>query len=151
MAAGDLVLFQQFGEGLGNGLHDLDANTFKLGLITSAVTPTANMSDPRFGAGGGTNLATNEVTAGGNYSAGGPTLASLNWSRSGATSTWDVADVTIAQAAGNPTNARWAVIYNSTASNRAVGFIDLGVDRDLSAGSLTLLINAGGVFDLVQA
>jgi hypothetical protein len=47
--------------------------------------------------------------------------------------------VTIAQDAAGFTNARWGIIYNNTDANkRAIAFIDLGSDRSIVSGSLTL-------------
>jgi len=47
--------------------------------------------------------------------------------------------VTINQDASGFTTARWGIIYNNTdASKRAIAFIDLGSDRSIVAGSLTL-------------
>jgi hypothetical protein len=47
--------------------------------------------------------------------------------------------VTIAQDAAGFTNARWGIIYNNTnAAKQAIGFIDLGADRSIVSGSLTL-------------
>lgn len=148
MAAGDLTLFNQFKTDLGKKIHDLSADTFKTGLITSAVTPTASTSDPRWGAGGGTNLATNQVTPGGNYSTGGPTIASTTWTGT-STLTFDGNDISIAQNASNPTNARWAIFYNDTATGKqALGFVDLGATIDLTAGAFAIVWNASGLFTL---
>lgn len=61
MATGDITWFDQALLDLGEKLHDLSSDTFKLGLVTAVVTPATNTSDPRWGAGGGTNLATNKV------------------------------------------------------------------------------------------
>jgi len=44
-------------------------NTVKAGIMTNAVVPGINDSDPRWGAGGSQNYSTAEVTPGGNYSA----------------------------------------------------------------------------------
>ena len=41
MASGDITFFHQFKVDLGNKIHDLDTDTWKVGLITSAVTPAA--------------------------------------------------------------------------------------------------------------
>ena len=67
---------------------------------------------------------------------------------SGGTATFDSAtNPTWAQNASNPTNARYAIIYNDTdASDRAIAFVDLGSTIDMTVGSLTLTWNASGLF-----
>lgn len=149
MAAGDITLFNEFKEDVGQKIHNLSSDTFKLGLVTNAVTPAASTSDPRWGAGGGTNLSSSQVTPGGNYSSGGPTLASSTWSETSGTATFDAADVSIAQNASNPNNARWGIIYNDTSAGKeAVAFVDLGGVTDLSAGAFSITWNASGIFAL---
>jgi hypothetical protein len=146
MAVGDIVWFDQALLDLGLKVHNLDTDTLKVGLITSAVTPSQSTSDPRWGAGGGTNLATNQVATGTAYTNGGPLLQIS--SGGGGSQTWTVVSsvptlradaLTIAQDAGGFTNARWGVIYNDTAGGKqALAFIDLGSDRSIQTGSLTL-------------
>jgi hypothetical protein len=147
MAAGDIVIFNEFKEDVGQKIHHLGSDTFKLGLVTNAVTPAATTADPRWGAGGSTNLSSSEVTPGGNYSTGGPTLASTTWSETSGTATFDAADVSIAQNASNPNNARWGIIYNDTSAGKeAVAFVDLGGVTDLTAGAFAITWNASGIF-----
>jgi len=147
MAAGDIVIFNEFKEDVGQKIHNLSSDTFKLGLVTNAVTPAATTSDPRWGAGGSTNLSSSQVTPGGNYSSGGPTLASSTWSETSGTATFDAADVSIAQNASNPNNARWGIIYNDTSAGKeAVAFVDLGGVTDLTAGAFSITWNASGIF-----
>ncbi len=149
MAQGDVTIFDQFYEDKGDKLHNMSGDTFKMGLIDSVQTPAATSADPRWGAGGTTNFATDEVTPGGNYAAGGPSLSVVitdNWARSGGTVTFDGDNVSILQNGSNPTNARWGIIYNDTdAGKRCVGYIDLGAVVDLSAGDFTITWNASGI------
>jgi hypothetical protein len=147
MAAGDIVIFNEFKEDVGQKIHNLSSDTFKLGLVTNAVTPAATTADPRWGAGGSTNLSSSQVTPGGNYSSGGPALASSTWSETSGTATFDAADVSIALNASNPNNARWGIIYNDTSAGKeAVAFVDLGGVTDLSAGAFWITWNASGIF-----
>jgi hypothetical protein len=89
------------------------------------------------------------VTPGGNYSTGGPALASSTYSETAGTATFDAADVSIAQDAANPNNARWAIIYNDTSAGKeAVAFLDLGGVTDLTAGNLAVTWSANGIFSL---
>ena len=147
MAAGDFTLFDQYLIDIVNGVHDMDTNTIKFALITNAVTPAATDAAPHFGGTGTTNFATSEVTPGGNYTDNGETLGSANISVSTNDLSVDYANVSITQNGSNPTNARWAIVYNDTDANkRCVGFLDLGSVRDLSAGDFTYTIPANGLF-----
>jgi len=147
MAQGDVTLVQDFLDDLGGKLHDLDADTIKLGLITTLTTPTTGTANPTWGA-AGTNWSTNQVTPGGNYATGGPDI-SATWSQTSGLGTFDATDVSILQNASNPTNARWGIIYNDTATNKdVIGFIDLGADTDLSAGDFTITWNGSGIFTI---
>lgn len=143
MASGDVVFVAAAKEQLGQKIHDMDSDTFKLALITSSTTPTETTALPHFGGTGTTDWSTNEVSAGGNYTAGGVTLTSASWTLSTATVTWDFADVSILQHASNPTNARWGIIYNNTDANkRVLAYVDLGSDRDLSGGDFSITIGS---------
>lgn len=134
---------------IGLEIHQLETDTIKLGLVTSSVTPSETTSDPRWGSGGSTNLSTNQVTPGGNYSSGGPTIANNTYTLSSVTATFDGDNISISQDASNPTNARWGVIYNDTASGKqAIAFLDLGGATDLSAGDFSITFNASGIFTL---
>lgn len=143
MAAGDITVFDQFGVDLGNKIMDLDGDTYKFALIDNTLAPTDADAAPHFGGTGTTDESTNEVTPGGNYSAGGVTMGSLAFSNSGGTVSWNAAKITIAQHASNPTNARYAVIYNDTDANkRCVCFADLGSVLDLSVGPFEFRFNS---------
>jgi hypothetical protein len=148
MAVGDVVVFNQFLQDVGRATHNLETDTIRFALITNAVTPAATTADPRWGAGGGTNFDTNEVTAGGNYVAEGGDIAAT-YSQAAGTATFDGTDISIAQNASNPTNARWGIIYNDTAAgNQCIAFLDLGSVIDLSTGSFTVTWNASGIFTM---
>ena len=118
-------------------------NTIKMAIMTNAATPSLTDSDPRWGAGGSQNYATNEVTPGGSYSAGGITLTSPTSTLSGAvTSLNSTSPITLAANAANPTNAYWGIFYDSTdAGKHVIGYIDLGGPVSLVPG---LQINIAG-------
>jgi hypothetical protein len=149
MAAGDMVVFEQALAYMIDGGWE-PADTIKVALVTSAVTPAAADAVPSM-SGGTTNYT--EVTAGGGYTAGGETLDTLDncVTEVGGTVTFDDtgATVTWTQNGASPTDARWAIIYNDTdATNRAIAFMDLGATIDLSAGDLTITWNASGIFTI---
>lgn len=118
-------------------------NTLKAALIKSAANgghdPAVTDAYPTWGAGGTTDLSTAEVTAGGNYVAGGETLANPATTVVGNVlqldmdnpPKWD-------QDPANPTNARWLIIYDDTVPNKdCVAWYDLGADIDMSIADLT--------------
>lgn len=152
MAAGDIVWFDQALLDLGKEVHQLATDTLKLGLITAAVTPAANTSDPCWGAGGSTNLSTNAVGTATAWT-GPVTLGSVTWTIVSGTPTLDAADpTTIAQDASGFTDARWGIIYNDTATNKnAIAYVDLGSTRSIVTGPLSITFNASGILTLNQA
>jgi hypothetical protein len=119
------------------------SDVIKAALITG-VTPTITDADPRWGAGGATNYATSEVTPGGNYAAGGFTLAGTVATNSGATVLLQATSpITWVANAANPINAQWVIFYDSTDAGKHVfGFMDLGGTVSLVPG---LQINLSGV------
>ena len=119
-------------------------NTIKAAIITNASPPAITDSDPRWGAGGTQNYATNEVTPGGNYSAGGITLAGCTSTLSGAVASLNATSpISLAANASNPTGAYWLVFYDSTDAGKHVfGYMDLAGPLSLVAG---LQVNINGV------
>jgi len=109
------------------GGHDFTSDTFKIALYTSSATLDATTT---------AYSATNEVT-GTNYTAGGATLTVTGGavSTSGTTVYVDFSDATWAS---STITARGALIYNSTASNKAVVVLDFGLDKSSTASTFTV-------------
>jgi hypothetical protein len=120
-------------------------NTIKMGIITNAQTPAITTVDPSWGSAGTTNLSTAEVTPGGNYSAGGITIAGNVVQVSSAnTNAVATSPISLAANASNPTGAYWGIFYDSTDTNkRCFAYVDLGGPLSLVNG-LNLLINGVG-------
>ena len=151
MAAGDVTLFEGFVLAVGKGVHDLSSDTIMCALITSSATaPDETEADPRWGAGGSRDFSSDEVTPGGEYSTGGISIGTTSWTISSNKPTFDAdTDPSWAQDASNPTNARYAILWNDSATNdEAIGFIDLGQTIDMSAAPLDITFDANGIFDL---
>lgn len=149
MAQGDIVYLARAKLDIGLEVHQLETDVIKLGLVDDTVTPTETDADPRWGAGGTTNYATNQVTPGGNYADGGPTIGNNTWTLASATVTFDGDNISINQHGSNPTDARWGIIWNDTATgDQALAFLDLGGDTDLTAGDFSVTWNASGIFTL---
>jgi hypothetical protein len=146
MATGTVTLFDQFLVDMANGVHNLTANSIKMAYVSNAVTPAVTTADPRWGAGGGTNLATDEQ-AGGNYTAGGVVLASFAATLSAGTVLIDYADpAEVATNASNPTTIYHAIIYNDTAAGKnAIAAIELGGPINGVTQALQVTPNAAGL------
>lgn len=153
MAQGDVVFFDQFLVDVMEGLHDLENDTIKIGLVNDDITPSATTTDPRWGDGGSTDFSDEEVTPGGNYTTGGATLANPAVTLTGGLAMFDADDpATWNQDASNPTDAEWGIIYNDTDSGkRAIAFVDLGGAFDMTTGNLSITWAATGIGRLNQA
>ena len=99
--------------------------TFKLALFTSSATLGASTT---------AYATTNEVTGTG-YSAGGGTLTRVDPTSSGTTAFTDFADLTFSTAT---ITANGALIYNSSASDKAVIVLAFGGDKTSTAGDFTI-------------
>lgn len=143
--AASITFYQSFREYIADGTIDLDGHTFKVALTSSSYTPSAS-SHSVFAD------VTNELSTANGYTAGGATLGSVTWTRSGGTVTFDAADTTWT-ASGGSIVARYAVIYDDTAaSDELVAYILLDTtpaDVTTTTGNtLTLQWNASGIFTL---
>ena len=113
------------------GTHDLDTHTLKLALIKSGESgtygaATANYSDV---------TGNSDEASGTNYSAGGQNLDSAAISVDGTTAIVDFAD----EVFSNVTcSAAGCIIYNSSASNKAICVISFGGTVSATAGDLTI-------------
>ena len=105
------------------------AHAFKIALYSSAATLGASTT---------AYSATNEVSGTG-YTAGGTALTNVTPTTSGTTAYCDFSDVVWSTAT---ITARGALIYNSTASNKAVCVLDFGSDRTATAGDFTIVFPA---------
>lgn len=146
MATGDVTLFDQFLVDMGNGEHNLSSNTIKMAYVSNAVTPATTTANPTWGAGGSTNMSTDEQS-GGNYTAGGVTLANFACTLSGGGVKLDYDDpAQVATNAGNPTSIYYAIIYNDTnATKKCIAAIDLGGPINGTTQALQVTPNASGL------
>jgi hypothetical protein len=107
------------------GEHDLDTDTIKLALYTSAATLSAAT----------TAYSTSDEVVGTGYTAGGNTLTGATVSLTGTTAFVDFSDTTWTTAT---ITARGALIYNSSKSNKAIAVLDFGSDKTSTAGDFTV-------------
>ena len=109
--------------------HDFTAttgDTFKIALYSSSATLGASTT---------AYSATNEVSNSGTYTAGGGSLTNVTPTTSGTTALTDFADISFTSAT---ITARGALIYNSSASNKAVVVLDFGGDKTSTSGTFTI-------------
>ena len=122
------ALCNSFKQELLQGLHDLDGHTLKMALFTSSATLGATT----------TAYSTTNESSGTGYTAGGATLANVAVSLSGTTAFVDFDNVSFTSA--TISDAAGALIYNSSASNRAIAVVDFGSTKSVSSGTLTITL-----------
>jgi len=144
MARGDLTLFDEFAQQLGQEDHQFESDTFKLGLINSTV-PTASDSAPSW-----EDYSSDEVSTSGGYTADGITLTST-FTYTGGVATFDASDVQLSQNGSGFTDAYWGIIYNWTQGGtigEAIAFLDLGGPVSEQDGPVNINWNANGIFTI---
>lgn len=110
------------------GTHNFTngGDTFNLALYTSSATLGAST----------TAYVTTGESTGTNYSARGAALTNVTPVTSGTTAIVDFADLTFGTAT---VTARGALIFNTSASDKAVCALDFGGDKTSTAGNFTVV------------
>jgi len=141
MAQGDLTVFEEVAEMIGEEVFDFENDTLKLGLIDNSAAPTAADATPRWA-----DYSANEVGTGGNYTANGETLANVSYTEADGVATLDADNVQFAQDGSGFTDAYWAIIYDDSATNdEAICFIEMGGPVSEQAGPVNINFNASGI------
>ena len=120
------------GELLG-GTHDLDTHTLKLALIKNSPSGTYGAATTNYSDVTGNS---DEATGTG-YSAGGQNLDGATISTTGTTAIVDFTDEVFSNVT---TSADGCIIYNSSASNKAICVIDFGGTVSATAGNYRVSI-----------
>jgi len=120
-----------FKEQLLNKEHDLNTDTIKIALYTSSAS---------LGAGTTAYATTNEISGTG-YTAGGETLGSATIGTSGTTAFVDFADASWTSATFT---ANGALIYNDSASDKAIAVLAFGGDFTVTGGTFKIVFPAAG-------
>jgi hypothetical protein len=136
------VIYNAFKKNISNGGIDLDTDTIKVALVTSAYTPDQDAHEFF-------SSVTNEVVGTG-YTAGGATLAgkTVTQDNTGNTGVFDANDVTWS---ASTITARGAVIYKSTGvagTSQLVAYIDFGADKVSTSGDFVITWSASGILTL---
>lgn len=108
------------------GTHDLDTDVIKLALFTSSASLSASTT---------AYSSTNEVVGTG-YTAAGNTLAGAAITLDGSTAIVDFTDTAWTTAT---ITARYALIYNSSKSNKAIAVLDFTTDQTATNGTFTVV------------
>ena len=143
MAAGDSKLAQEYPLQAGKGVYNNSTDTFRI-FFCSDTYASIDATQTPF------NLSDVTQVGGGNFPIAGIVLTSVTWTRSGAVSTLDYADLTtIAKNASNPATIRTAVIVNDTsASDDIYKVVDLTADGstaiDVVNNDFDYAVNASG-------
>jgi len=126
-----------FKQELLGAVHDMDTHTLKLALIKSGMSGTYGAATTNYSDVTGNS----DEATGTNYSAGGNNLDSAAIAVSGTTAHVDFADEVFSNVT---TSAAGCIIYNSSASNKAICVIDFGGTVSATAGDLTIEFPAAG-------
>lgn len=124
------AICSSFKEEVLEGVHDLVNDSIKIALFTNSATLNAATT---------TYSTSNEVTGTG-YTAGGNTLTGNVVTLDGTTAIVDFADTEWTSA--TITGIRGALIYNSTAANRAIAVLDFGGDYSVANGTFRIVFPA---------
>ena len=126
------AMCNSFKQELLGGVHDLDTHSLKIALIKPSPTGNFNKATTNY-----SDLTANSDEATGtNYSAGGQVLDSPVISLSGDTALVDFAD----EVFSNLTiTAAGALLYNTSASNKAIAVFSFGSNVASTAGDFTVI------------
>ena len=121
-----------FKQELLGGVHDLDTHSLKIALIKPSPTGNFNKATTNYSELTGSS----DEATGTNYSAGGQVLDSPVISLSGDTALVDFAD----EVFSNLTiTAAGALLYNTSASNKAIAVFSFGSNVASTAGDFTVI------------
>jgi hypothetical protein len=131
---------------------DLDADTFKAALYNNTGTPDQNATSALSGYNAATSqwVVANEVSQVGQWAAGGVTLTGVVCNSATAATVFFDANDTASGAAATLANVYGVLVYDSTlatpVASQGVSFNYLGGANSVTAGTLTVVWNANGIF-----
>lgn len=134
--------YDHLAEIMSDGTVDMDNDTFKMMLLDTSHTRDVTNTLK-------SDIVANEISGANGYTTGGATLASVTWSHSSGTVTFDSADVSWT-ATGGSIVASDAVIYDDTTTSPLDALMfDIDFDGEQTAGAGTSFVvapNASGWF-----
>lgn len=126
------AMCNSFKQELLQGLHDLDNHTLKVALIKNSPSGTYGAATTNYS----TVTGNSDEATGSNYSAGGQNLDSATITLSGSTAFVDFADEVFTNLT---ISADGAIIYNSSAANKAIAVFDFGGTVTSTSGDFTIV------------
>ena len=130
-------LFNQFKADIMNGTHDLDSDTFKVALLSGY---SFDATDTVF-----SDVSGDEISGTHGYTSGGAALSNAYVGQTSGTGKWDADDVSWT-ASGGTLSATGAIVYNTSKSNKLVGYQDFGTTESAGSGAqLVIQWNASGL------
>jgi len=136
------AMCNSFKQELLGGVHDLDTHTLKIALIKPSPTGSFSKATTNYSQLTGSS----DEATGTNYSAGGNALDSPAITLSGDTAIVDFAD----EVFSNLTiSAAGALLYNSSASNKAIAVFSFGSNVASTAGDFTVIFPAADASNAV--
>lgn len=147
MAAGAWTFYNIAKKKLADGTMDLDTNTFRMSLYTSASNAATLTLSTR-------TSVTNEVTEANGYSSSGKPLASVTWAAGASAKVyrWNAAAIVWTAAGGSIAGIKFAVIWQVTGvADKLLCFSQLSTAAfSVTTGNtLTVTPSASGIFELV--
>ncbi len=146
MAAGAWTFYNVAKKKLMDGTMDLDTNSFRMSLYTSASNAATLTLSTR-------TSVTTEVTEAFGYSSSGKPLASVTWAV-GASATeyrWNCAAIVWTASGGSIANVKYAVIWQSSGvADKLLCYAQLSTAQFTitSGNTLTITPSANGIFEL---
>lgn len=146
MAAGAWTFYNLAKKYLMNGTIDLDTNSFRMSLYTSASNAATATLSTR-------TSVTNEVSEANGYSSSGKALASITWATGASASEyrWNAAAIVWTASGGSISNVKFAVIWQSSGvADKLVCYSQLSTAQFTvtSGNTLTITPSANGIFEL---
>lgn len=122
-----LVLFNQFFQDIGRGVHNLHTGALKVALTNSApnIATQAILSD------------ITQIANGNGYTTGGFTLSGVTFALDSAVAELIASDLVITASGGTMGTWRYPVVYNDTPSSPLdplIGYLDVGSGISLADG-----------------
>jgi hypothetical protein len=125
------AMCSSFKQELLGGVHDLDTHTIKIALIKNSPSGTYGVATTNYSNVTGAS----DEAVGTNYTAGGQNLDGAAIALSGTTAFLDFTDEVFSTVT---ISADGCIIYNSSASNKAIAVFDFGGTVSATAGDFTI-------------
>ena len=127
------AMCSSFKQELLGGVHDLDTHTLKIALIKASPSGTYGAATTNYSNVTGAS----DEASGTNYTAGGQNLDGAAIALSGTTAFLDFTDEVFSTVTPS---ADGCIIYNSSASNKAIAVFDFGGTVSATAGDFTIQV-----------